>query len=464
MRRLRSSLAATAACVVAAAACQDVAPTAPSAAGAAAQAAPSGPKFAVAVNGSYWERFTIPGVQQLFDSAGASIGWTPHTPTAWRPTDFDVAIHSRDRGTWYTPEGFRAMHGTGCQPFQNPEPANDVRPDDMGSHAVSTYDDLNYRCRNHMMTALKSSGYGVIYVTPNYMVDWSGGEASVKFALSTLRTSGRDWVDLWITPWEDNLALPLDRDLPDMQGPPRRALHVRMTAELGRSAFEAYAVDDFREYKLTPATTDGYEKVLIPVSTRRDTFELKLSSNRLSFGMKKPASPDGPAASMTWLDLPYQSLGWTRGVVQFGHHSFNPALAANPALPAGTGGTWHWDDFQLVRAVPFTIIPVAPGEERFADATRPDVSFAQPAPAGASVRFAAYGDKFKLSTDGGATWRKFDHQPEALDVKGRFHSYMVPVPAGTTTVRFRSDDAVWFVRDPAIWSQAVPAAPPPPAN
>jgi hypothetical protein len=88
------------------------------------------------------------------------------------------------------------MHGTDCQPFQTAEPVNAIRPENLGSHAVSTYDDLNFRCRNHMMTAIKASGYGVAYVTPNALVDFGSGEASIKFALATLRTSGSDWVDV----------------------------------------------------------------------------------------------------------------------------------------------------------------------------------------------------------------------------------------------------------------------------
>ena len=60
------------------------------------------------------------------------------------------------------------------------------------------------------------------------MVDFSGGEAVVRFDLSTLRTSPRDWVDIWLTPYEDHLQLPLDNWLPDLTGEPSRSVHLRM--------------------------------------------------------------------------------------------------------------------------------------------------------------------------------------------------------------------------------------------
>ena len=96
------------------------------------------------------------GFDFLFDPSGAPLtaGWPVHPPTPWKPTDFDVAIHFRDPGTWYRPVPFRAMHGTGCGSFQTATPPYSVVPGDMGSHQVGTYDDLNFRCRNHMMTAL----------------------------------------------------------------------------------------------------------------------------------------------------------------------------------------------------------------------------------------------------------------------------------------------------------------------
>ena len=90
-----------------------------------------------------------------------------------------------------------AQHGGDCSAPPN-------------AHAVNQYDDAVYLCNNHLMTAINASGYGLIYLTPSQMVDLSGGEAAITFNLSTLRTSVRDWVDIWLTPYDEHLQLPLD--------------------------------------------------------------------------------------------------------------------------------------------------------------------------------------------------------------------------------------------------------------
>lgn len=412
----------------------------------------AGPSFGVVgTDGRYWEGF------DFLSSGGAPFGtpggppWPDHPPTPWKPADFDVAIHSRDPDTWYAPERFRAMHGPNCAPHQDATPFTDA-----GSHEVTTYDDLNFRCRNHMMTAIGASGYGVVYVTPDAMVDWSTGEAVVKFALSTLRTSGRDWVDLWITPWEDNLKLPLDASLAgtDLQGPPRAMLHVRMVAEAARSRFEAYYANDFAEGKLPVVSTDGYEKILVPVSTRRDTFELRVSRYRVRFGMRTTAPRPGQPSTITWIDASVR-LPFSRGVVQLGHHSHAPTTGG------GRPGTWHWDDVTIAPAVPFGIVlpQLVDGTRRrhvdAASAATPIV-FERPAPADAFVRFAAIGAGIQLSVDGGATWTAARVQRAALDRADRFRSYWTPIPAGTQQLHVRRDPAsagTWFARDFAIWSR-----------
>ena len=38
----------------------------------------------------------------------------------------------------------------------------------------------------------------------------------------------RDWIDLWVTPFNENLQLPLEDWLPDLQGPPKDSVHIRM--------------------------------------------------------------------------------------------------------------------------------------------------------------------------------------------------------------------------------------------
>jgi hypothetical protein len=409
----------------------------------------------------------------LFDAAGQPLagGWPPHDPLAWAwsPSDFDVAKHSRDPLTWFDPQPFRGMHGTACQPYQKPEPDNSVEPGDAGSHAIASWADANYRCRNHMMTSLKASGYAAIYIAPNALVSLASGTATVRFALSTFRTSGNDWVDLWVTPWDDNLALPLDGSLlgVDLQGPPRQGIHIRINpGDRGRSAFEAYAIANFRETRL-PSDARGYESFLTPTSTFRDTFELQLSRSRVKFGILARTAGAQTHPAFTWVDAAVSlPSSFNASVLQFGHHSMNQALADN----AGVGGTWHWDDWRITPAIPFSIIrPAADasgGRVRSIDprnAATP-LSFERAAPSGSFLRFAAIGVGIQVSFDGGDTWKTAELQEAAVNRFDRFRSYWTPVPRGTTSVLFRAlydpDEGRPFqipflVQDPAIWSRSL---------
>jgi hypothetical protein len=141
-------------------------------------------------------------------------------------------------------------------------------------------------------------------------------------------------------------------------------------------------------------------------------------------------------------------------VVQFGHHSMNPAL------DGGDGGTWHWDDFTIAPAVPFTILTPKLGPDgsrvRWVDAATAatPVEFERGAPVDSYLRFSAYGTGIQVSFDGGATWSAARRQPARFDRTDRFRSYWSPIPAGKSAVLFRSSPAAgtWLVRDVTVWS------------
>ena len=389
---------------------------------------------AVLVTTSVGTAFARQAFLQTFDSA-------PPAPLAWRPADWDVTIHSRSPDRFNALEPMDAMHGSDC----SAPPA---------SHRVSAYEDAVFICNGHVMTAISDEGYALIYLTPNQLVDLSGGEAVVRFDLSTLKTSGRDWVDLWLTPFGQNLQLVLDEDLPDGNGLPRNAVHIRMDNFGEGTGFRAQVIRNFVAEDLPQAEQTPYESVLTPSAVRRDTFELRISRTHIRFGM--------PAYGLTWIDTVVPDLGWSAGVLQLGHHSYNPRKDGAGNVP----NTWHWDNLSISSAVPFTIVP---GVRRYVDATVPGfMQFTAPAPANAFLRFTGIGNGLSVSFDGGRSWQAAKQQEHSNAVpEEHFKSYWMPVPAGTSTVQVRGQDwfgGPWMVRDFSIWSSIFTGvAPPPPA-
>jgi hypothetical protein len=319
----------------------------------------------------------------------------------------------------------------------------------MATHSVSSYDDAVFVCNDHLMTALNASGYGVIYLTPAQLVDFTREEAIVRFDLSTLRTSPRDWIDLWISPYDDHLQLPLEAWLPDLNGPPRHAVHVKMESLNGTTPFKAFVYRDFQEEDLSGNWQVGYERFLEPSALRRDTFELRLSRTHLKFGM--------PAYDFWWVDAEMADLGWDQGVMQFGHHSYDPTRNCPSCGP----NTWHWDNVYLSSAIPFTMLRA---DRRSVDPdTDPAVSFPGPSPEGSRLRFAGVGRNIEVSLDGGGTWEPAQLQTQLRYDYTRFQSYWTPIPAGVTSVQFRGESATpglpCMVQDVAIWSREPPAHP-----
>ena len=372
-----------------------------------------------------------PGTQPGSRAFAATFDGRPVAPTPWHGAGWDVTVHSRDRETWGELEPLAAHHGGDCSAPPN-------------THMVNQYDDAVYLCNNHIMTAINASGYGVIYLTPNQLVDFSQGEAVVTFDLSTLRASPRDWVDIWLTPYDDHLQLPADDWLPDLTGEPRRSIHVRMSMTSGETGFAAEVFNDTQVQTFKGTGGRGYESFLTPSAVRRDPFELRISRTSLKFGM--------PTYNAWWLDEQIAALGWDRAIVQFGHHSYTPGKDCNG--PCGPN-TWHWDSVGIEPAVPFTIIPA---NQRWAGAERgTTVEFAAPAPDGSHLRFVAIGSDISVSFDGGATWQAAQPRPvrSVRSLEGTFLSYWTPMPAGTSSVMVQGRNwygGSWAVRDASIWS------------
>ena len=358
----------------------------------------------------------------------------PASPLPWRNSSvWDVAVHSRDLGTWYQLETMQAQHGPNCEP-----------PD--ATHPNNSYEGAVFQCKNHVMTAITAGGYGMTYLTPNVQADFSNGTAVVRWDMSTFRASGRDWIDLWISPFEDNLITPLEEWYPDGSGEPFRAIHIRMEpahSEITGGSFKAFVINGHSQVELPLNSYVNYTSVLEPSATRRDTFELQISQTHIKFGM--------PAYNLWWIDTNVAPLGWTSGVVQLGHHSYTPEKACEYNGRCGPG-TWHWDNVQVSPAVPFTMIHA---NQRYINGGSDTATFTRPAPANAYLRFNGIGEGLQVSFDGGA-WQTAAIQRQEKYDGGAFRAYWMPIPAGTQSVRVRGGNwwgGGWHARSISIWSR-----------
>lgn len=348
----------------------------------------------------------------------------PDAPLPLQGGDWDVAVHERQLENLYELHPMvEAAHGAHCEA----PPA---------THVVARYEEAAYICNGHLMTALDSAdpGYSLVYLTPDRLVDFERSQAVIRWDISTLPGGNRDWWDVWITPYEENLVAPLDDWLPDLNGPPRRAIHVRFSPV--HLSLSAAVVEGYNSRSLPVMNLRGYDSRIVPSATQRQTFEIRLQQNRIQVGM--------PALNLWWVDAPV-ALDWGKGVVQFGHHSYTPHK------DAGRPNTWHWDNFFMTPVVPFTMMRA---EQRYADAGRPDVTFAQPAPREGMLRFSGIG-AIEVSFNGGKSWQGATPQQQATSKAGVFRTYWMAVPEGTTAVRFRvaaPGAGMWHVRDASIWS------------
>lgn len=364
----------------------------------------------------------------------------PSSPETFKSPRWDISVHTRNLETLYSLEPMDAAHGPGCEP----PPA---------THRISRYEETVYNCRDHVMTAINDRSYGVIYLTPNHLVDFSKGEAVIRFDMSTQRASLRDWVDLWITPYGQNLQLPAQEWMPDLQGPPKDAVLVEM--QFGGNYFLSTFFRNFKEERLDYGRPDiqvniPYDTVLTPSPTERTTFELHISRDRIRFGL--------PDYDFYWFDVAIDPpLTWDQGVVRIGHHSYTPDKdCKKPGDRSCQPNTWHWDNVEISPAVPFTILHA---DRRYVDTENPSVVFEKPAPDGAYLRFSAIGSNLEVSFDQGKTWQLAIKQTQKKDVEDHFSSYWTPVPSGVTSVHFRGQrwsGGDWHARNITIWSIRLP--------
>ena len=354
---------------------------------------------------------------------------------------FDVQVHSRDSSTWGDSalDSMQAQHGADCS-------------GPPSTHENHTYAGAVFICNNHVMTAMNAGGYGMIALTPGQLLNCSQG-CTVQWDMSTERSSLRDWPDVWLTPWSDNLTLPFDAGDVDLQGVPRRGIH--LSAAASQSSWSVSTIANSSESALSNAWWVSMGSDIAAGTNQaaiRQTFKLTITPGHVRFERLASAT----ATNIVWVDAACSCLLAPDYVVQFAQHSYNPAKDG-----AGAPATWHWDEFKVSPSVPFTIIKT----HTRALFQNGSIVFDAPAPTNSWLRFSAVGS-VQYSVNGGSTYQTAPKQ-SFISHPEHAASYFVPIPAGTQSVSLKLGADSWYqgpfvAQDFAIWSKGGTTPPPPP--
>jgi hypothetical protein len=397
----------------------------------------------------------LPG-RHVTAATSFSFNWngSPDAPQAWNPgpaNDWDLI--SNIDGPTDQNGAMNAGHGAFCEA----PPA---------THPVTALADAAYICKNHLMTAIDGgetayATYGAVYFTPAQMLDWSQGPASLSWKVSTARLSSRDFWTVNLTPFDQNMVLPLAPEFPAYHGEPATGLELRLdntSACAGLhfgSGIRVFAISGTTLRELTQYSP-CVESMVPPSFATRSQFQVDLSANHLKVSM--------PGTAAVWYDGPID-LPFSRAVAQFSHHSYHPEKGENPDGSAGLPNTFHWSDVSMSSATPFTMLrPAQPASLH--EGRSPVLALPQAAPANAFLRFASMG-AVQFSVDGGRSYQAPRAQGPASH-PDHFASFWTPVPAGTTQVLFRGQPnefgQAWWVQDVSVWASSQPtgSAPAPP--
>ncbi len=374
------------------------------------------------------------------------------TPTSPQPWDnvhqggWDLIVHTREQLADTNVPSVQAEHGADCAA----PPA---------THTVTTTANSVFICRDHLMTTVADDGFGAIVMSPPRLVDLSQG-ATIDFNVSTLQMSQGTWIELWITPFGENLTLPSDNVPPDLSGPPKDAIHIAINEPTSAGVYE------FNNFNMTPVpgAYQAYSDIITPSiqsATNRTHFQVQLSQTHVRYGVVNYA---GTGANFNWTDADLPTpLSWNAGVIQLETASYNPTKPGDCEtaytrafnIPC-TPDTWHWSNFAISAAIPFTIDHGSP--EFLGGANGNQVSFEAPTPSSGFLRFVAKGAT-DVSFDGGSTWQAAQRAAESVGYNDcQFENYWMPISAGQSSVMLRgSADCFgqpWTARDITVWSQS----------
>jgi len=339
-----------------------------------------------------------------FDSAGFLDGW-------------DITVDGAENGD-QSMSVASAHHGADCGPPPN-------------MHPVSVFEAAVFQCRDHFMTVGEGGDgkYTIISITPPSLLDFSAGEACASVDISTWRGSDRDWWELWLTPFADNLTEPHQDWLPAANGEPRNALMVRLE---GADSLQAFSVKNFDAEEVARASLS--DLVDQPSATARLPHSLCVSKDGLTFSI----------GGKTALKAPLSIDGWDKAVFQMQHSTYNPEKGS--CVQACGINTWHWDNVTLSPSVPFYIDRATPRHGT-------EFSFSSPTPPGSYLRFSGLGN-WQYSVNGGQSWAPVARQAMESDRPEHAQSYWQPLPEGVTKVLLRglTDGAGVVARDVHVWS------------
>ncbi|MBI1354737.1 MAG: hypothetical protein GC160_10345 [Acidobacteria bacterium] len=349
---------------------------------------------------------------ETFD--GGHSPTAPGPPLPWNSADWDVQTHVRSaQEKLGALDPHDADHGPACE-----------APGEDGSvtHPVERIEDAVYQCANHVMTSFRADDYGLIALTPPALADFSQGEATIEFDISSWSDSARDWFGVVLQPFDDQLPLPVVEWLPDLNGFGRRALHF----DFGGGVICPVVYRDFEaaeggdKFAGDCRWWDSWDGYFEPSAMARRTIRITVSRTRVRVEM--------PEVGLVWADMSVADLGWDQAVVSLVHHSYTPFKDGN-----GGPNTWHWDDVSIEPARPLTILQA---QRRWANADGEAFVFPSGAPAGAMLRGSAIGTRLELSFDAGLSWQTAARQPSQKD--SPVWQFLHPVPTGAREVRVRS--------------------------
>jgi len=174
------------------------------------------------------------------------------------------------------------------------------------------------------------------------------------------------------------------------------------------------------------------------------TFRLIVSQGHLELTVDRAAGGSPLVLADANVALPF-----TSAVVQFAHHSLQPAQACGGAGACGPN-TYRWSSVSINPSLPFAML--RPNGVASVHGGATTLHLPQPAPAGSHLRFYAFGTT-RVSFDGRPA------QPAAAQSGQQAGtgeaSYWTPVPEGTTAITLSgSGDSglSWWVQDVAVWA------------